>query len=343
VCHFEGLSDNVTWYFARGPRQSTSLDGSFASNDPNDQRIFSWTAVFDEIEDFENVARGLDGAVGALVHTVSDPPVNGDRINLADAAAYPPAGAASLNGAAADAHDDSMVKAWADIEAWVQAIRSPRAPVGLAAADVAAGKVLYEDLTTGGKCQGCHGGAKWTISTRFYTPSGATNAALLAEAYDGAALVGAGFPAALLPAPAGAQFMRGPSPLSAANDQIQCVLRPVGTYAVSPAQVNVVELKQDMVSAAQGNAANGNGYNVPSLLGLSVGAPYFHAGNARTLEELLDDLFAAHRDALGTLGALSATEMDQLVAFLLSIDEGTTVIAAPATVGADGGDFCAAP
>ena len=24
VCHFEGLSDNVTWYFARGPRQATS-------------------------------------------------------------------------------------------------------------------------------------------------------------------------------------------------------------------------------------------------------------------------------------------------------------------------------
>ncbi|HVH47617.1 MAG TPA: hypothetical protein VM925_35020 [Labilithrix sp.] len=26
-CHMDGLSDNVTWFFARGPRQSTSLDG----------------------------------------------------------------------------------------------------------------------------------------------------------------------------------------------------------------------------------------------------------------------------------------------------------------------------
>ncbi|NUO47800.1 MAG: hypothetical protein HOV80_02970, partial [Polyangiaceae bacterium] len=27
ACHIDGLTDNITWYFARGPRQSTSLDG----------------------------------------------------------------------------------------------------------------------------------------------------------------------------------------------------------------------------------------------------------------------------------------------------------------------------
>src|SRR5439155_26669543 len=52
-CHSDGLTDNVTWYFARGPRQSISLDGSFSSKDPHDQRIFNWTAIFDEISDFE--------------------------------------------------------------------------------------------------------------------------------------------------------------------------------------------------------------------------------------------------------------------------------------------------
>src|SRR5947209_7347509 len=45
TCHVDGLSDNVTWYFARGPRQSGSLDGSFSKKDGNDQRIFNWTAI----------------------------------------------------------------------------------------------------------------------------------------------------------------------------------------------------------------------------------------------------------------------------------------------------------
>jgi hypothetical protein len=34
ACHIDGLSDNVTWYFGRGPRQSTSLDGSFSNRVP---------------------------------------------------------------------------------------------------------------------------------------------------------------------------------------------------------------------------------------------------------------------------------------------------------------------
>ena len=56
ACHIDGLTDNVTWYFARGPRQSTSLDGSFDSANGDDQRIFNWTAIFDEVADFDLVA-----------------------------------------------------------------------------------------------------------------------------------------------------------------------------------------------------------------------------------------------------------------------------------------------
>src|SRR6185503_10269701 len=71
-----------TWYFNRGPRQSVSLDGSFASKDPNDQRIFNWTAIFDEIADFENNTRGTSGGVGAIVSVNNSPPTNADRIDL---------------------------------------------------------------------------------------------------------------------------------------------------------------------------------------------------------------------------------------------------------------------
>jgi hypothetical protein len=125
------------------------------------------------------------------------------------------------------------------------------------------------------------------------------------------------------------------------------VLRPVDTFGVGPADVNVLELRGDG-TVAQGGAANGNGYNVPSILGMQVGAPYFHAGNARTLEELLDTaLFAKHATILaedGFLeGASAAADRAALVQYLLSIDESTPIKALPATAGAQGGSFCAAP
>ncbi|HMJ14935.1 MAG TPA: YncE family protein, partial [Polyangiaceae bacterium] len=66
-CHSDGLTDNVTFQFARGPRQSTSLDGTFNSKDPNDQRILNWTAIFDKLTDFELNTRGVSGGVGAIV------------------------------------------------------------------------------------------------------------------------------------------------------------------------------------------------------------------------------------------------------------------------------------
>lgn len=339
-CHFEGLSDNVTWYFGRGQRQSTSLDGSFASGDPTDQRIFNWTGVFDEIADFEGVARSIDGAVGAIVSVVNDPATNADRIDLASLALFPPAGASGLNGSAELLmQQSSMLQTWDDVRAYVQSIRSPRAPSNLDAAKVAAGKALF---TGAGKCQGCHGDAKWTVSKLFYTPGGATNAALKTKAWDGAALVAAGFPATLLPAAQTAnQVMRFST---AGGDQIQCVLRNVGTYGVGPAEVGVNEKRADG-TAGQGNLEGGNGFNVPSLLGMQVGAPYFHAGNARTLEEALSTTFGAHAGALngGTSPLDTPAKIEALAAFLLSIDESTQPIAAPATAGANGGSFCAAP
>lgn len=348
ACHMDGLTDNVTWYFARGPRQSTSLDGSFASNDPSDRRIFNWTAIFDEVADFEGNTRGISGGVGALVTVNGNPPAASDRIDLADTTLFPPSGAAGLSGSAIEVtNNNSVLKDWDDITTYVQSIRSPRAPRGLAAASVSAGETLFKDLATGGRCQGCHGGAKWTVSHVFYTPGGASTEALKAKAWSAAELTAAGFPSALLPAstPA-AQVMRFGGANPAALDQILCVLRPVGTFGVSPAGINLVaELRQDMTTPAQGNAADGKGYNSPSLLGLAVGAPYFHAGNARTLEELFSPAFGGHWKAL-TKNAnflLQTDDIESLVAYLLSIDEGTPALPIPAGATDKGGDFCVSP
>jgi hypothetical protein len=41
---------------------------------PNDQRIFNWTAIFDEVADFEGNTRGISGGVGAIVSKATSTP-----------------------------------------------------------------------------------------------------------------------------------------------------------------------------------------------------------------------------------------------------------------------------
>jgi cytochrome c peroxidase len=112
------------------------------------------------------------------------------------------------------------------------------------------------------------------------------------------------------------------------HDQINCLLRDVGTFprtaglstqgvSASTAHETVREVRDDMTTLAVG----ASGFNVPSLLGLAVGAPYFHAGNARTLEELFDPAFASHHAALAPAFAPDPDTIANLTAFLLSIDE----------------------
>ena len=350
-CHTDGLTDNVTWYFARGPRQSTSLDGSFSKKDSTDRRIFNWTGIFDEVADFEGNTRGVSGGIGAIVNDTTAPTSTAQRINLANAGGNSHAG---LNGSAtlvADVSDPltlgngqkSVLDDWSLIDKFVQKIRSPRSPKNLDAAKVTAGRTLFEQKN----CQGCHGGDKWTISKVFWTPSVTTNSNLKTKAWTAPV----GFPAGLLPAATvGNRFMRFDSGNAAALDQIQCVLRNVGTFGLAPANVAVdasFEKRADMTTAAQGNQTDGNGYNPPSLLGLATGAPYLHAGNARSLEEMLADTFKLHHQALAVnfldpTDTNAASQRADLVQFLLSIDEDTTTLGIPGA-GATGGSFCAAP
>lgn len=345
-CHWDGLTDNVTWYFARGPRQSTSLDGTFASTHPDDQRILNWTAIFDEIADFEANTRGVSGGLGAIVDS------SGVRINTG--AQSPPQ--QGLQGSSKDVadkegtstHPHSAIDDWEEIELWIKQIRSPRKPVGLDPVDVEAGKALFKGNVA--NCVGCHSGEKWTISRVFWDVGDDANEATACPGGDGDCLGTVswntalnGFPTSLLPVDsanlATNSRMRFGAPPGA--EQMQCILRPVGTFGVSPAAVGFSELRQDMVTPGQGNAATGRGFNPPSLLGNQVGAPFFHAGGARTLEELFDDsLFAGHhRSDVAQVFNPTADQKRQLVAYLLSIDEAETPVAIPAK-GATGGDLC---
>jgi hypothetical protein len=184
-------------------------------------------------------------------------------------------------------------------------------PNALAHLNPAAAKALVPE-------SGCPGGVDTSCTTyRMFEPASMATADLINAAYD----------KAVTP-----------------NDQIRCALRDVGTFPAQPATgapdllgktplgaPRILELRQDMSTLAQGS----DGMNVPSLLGLSFGAPFFHAGNARTLEELFDKAFVGHHQALvADFLADPDTRNERivhLVAFLLSIDERTDPVPVPQT------------
>ena len=65
-CHPDGLTDNVTWMFDAGPRQTIPLDGTFNHVDPGDHRALNWSAVRDEVQDFELNTRNVSGGRGLI-------------------------------------------------------------------------------------------------------------------------------------------------------------------------------------------------------------------------------------------------------------------------------------
>ncbi len=336
-CHPAGLTDNVTWFFAAGPRQSTSLDASYGPN--GEHRIFNWTAIFDEVADFEGNTRGISGGVGAIVYDATLPISNDDRIIL-DLAVLTggqigtDTNQAALNGSSFEVidlgvpgHDlalnpvtaNSILEDWNKIDDYIAEIRSPNAPTDLDPGLVTTGAALF----TSKGCQGCHGGENWTISERFYTPSQLTNDATTGTLGTTTYARGT-LPIGLNP-PSDATG----SALFRAGGSIQCVLRGVGTFPASGTTgisaaggPSILEVKEDMISTAAGI----NGFNPPSLLGAGSGAPYFHAGNARTLEEVLDPTFEDHYRAFSSNFNPTAADIDALAAYLTSIEDATPTV-----------------
>jgi YVTN family beta-propeller protein len=137
-CHPDGLSDNITWIFGTGPRQTLSLDAFFSKLNPADQRISNWSAVMGSITDFNNNARGVQGGIG---FAGNPPPATIFQHGITEGASE------SL---------DAMTL-------WVQTVRSPILPAADDVAAAASGELLFQV-----NCASCHGGAKWTKSQVVY-------------------------------------------------------------------------------------------------------------------------------------------------------------------------------
>jgi mono/diheme cytochrome c family protein len=378
-CHADGLTDNVSWYTGRGPRQSPNIDGSFVkgtwtTGQSGHYRINSWEGVQDEISDHEGAIRNFSGGVGAIVKDMgttfasqlnvpNQTGLNGSSLAVAD-----PANPEMLA-------TPSVLSDWKQIVSWGKTIRSPRRPTNLDPAKVAAGQALF--LTA--NCQGCHGGPLWTTSVVFYEPdpTNMLNTKLKSISWAATAQLGvtAGFPATLLPVPNGlptmttnAMGMMVPTGFSGQTmrysgtkgyEGMVCALRNVGTYGVAQAEAGVVEVRGsdlktpscdhagDGIPAKLGDMTDCLGFNPPPLLNVVAGAPYFHGGNALSLEAVLSPTFAAHYGALAPAGFLAqsdpmrADKVAALIQFLLSIDGDTTPIPIPTPFGANGGVLCA--
>jgi YVTN family beta-propeller protein len=336
-CHPDGLSDNITWIFAAGPRQTTSQDGSF-SHGPGaqKQRIFNWTGIFDEHHDFERNTRDVSGGLGAITTapTVAD-------CNQLDKETPVPLGG-GLGKPVKENQDDPTTlcqhKDWDDIDNFVKTIQPVTKSRIADAAQVDRGRQLFVD----GGCAKCHGGSGWTISRRMFTPALQTNTDLAAAAFVKPAF----FPATWMydnngqnrtqisgqPAIGTADATGPAEPAAIGIAQIACTTRNVGTFgALDPSGTDALEIRpaSGALVRAQGRA----GYNVPSLYGLALGAPYLHHGQAPTL----NDLFANTRwqfhtnagNANMSVVLAQPGKLDDLVAFLLSIDATTPEIAVP--------------
>ena len=100
-------------------------------------------------------------------------------------------------------------------------------------------------------------------------------------------------------------------------------------------------VQPSMDAYADSLALGKDGFNIPSLVGLLHGGPYFHAGNARTLEEAFDATFSAHHQSFAPGLYLIPADVRALVSFLLSIDDATAPVPIPSVELGFDPDLCA--
>jgi DNA-binding beta-propeller fold protein YncE len=352
-CHPDGLSDNITWIFPAGPRQTTSMDGTFSHGPgPQKQRALNWTSVNDELHDFEANVRNVSGGLGAitLANTALNPVDCATLDKELPVTANVALGLSNKSLADNTAIATCKRKDWDDITNYVETIVPVHALKFSDSASVERGKALF----VSGNCNQCHGGSGWTVSSRPYDPTQPTQS-------DGTGTGATDFGAQLLSIPSAlAGFMHNADATGTKRKQISeqpaigavagvpvlqiaCSLRDVATFGVpsanpgTPADDAAAKAATDALevrgAGAPAIAEGFAGYNVPSLYGLAVGAPYLHHGQAATLADLFTDpRWINHTEAGSTNFSLTLANADKLadlIAFLRSIDASTGEIALP--------------
>ena len=311
-CHEDGHSDNVTWIFPTGPRQTIALEGTFSSSSLEDQRILNWNGVRGSVTDFNNNSRGVQGGTGFATN------VNGEnRTTLV------------FNHGPTDGISDALDA----MTEWVaNAVRTPNMPDIDNDIILASGRESFETY-----CASCHNGDKWTKSTT----SAYQNNPTFAANPLGPNFFADGREPALDPN----LTVAGPQIVSVANnnDSIQ-FLENVGTLfadneleirgagALGGGVISIVgdpnEGAEVAAQSTQGfNSLSANGaFNVPSLLGTGINSPYLHDGSAVTLNDVFEVHTLPDFNGATIQEAIDNTiTLEYLAEFVLSIDEQTPV------------------
>lgn len=311
-CHEDGHSDNVTWFFPTGPRQSIALEGTFAQGNPDDQRILNWSGVRGSVTDFNLNSQGIQGGIGFATD------VNGVDRSKEIFNHGPTQGISDAL--------DAMTE-------WVaNSVRAPIMPDPADAHALAEGRTLFE-----ANCASCHGGEKWTKSRTapFYQNNPTFASDPLAANF---------FTAGKEPALDANLKVGGPQIISVdIGGTVTTFLDKVGTLdtnkvteirgagVIGGGTITIAGDANEGLDVAkqstQGFASlGGAGFNSPSLLGVAYHSPFLHDGSAVSL----DDVFNVH--TLPASGATisaqlhDATALDNLKLFLNAIDDETVIV-----------------
>ncbi|HYV30065.1 MAG TPA: beta-propeller fold lactonase family protein, partial [Candidatus Binatia bacterium] len=332
-CHFKGLTDGVIWQFNAGPRKSVPLNATFNPHHRTQQRVLNYSAIFDEIEDFEANIRNVSGP-GPLAVAI-----NGNALDPNHGLLIGPGGDLNVapNGlnafALPNANRDQVtvtlpgssntVPALTALREWVRnAVRTPNTPVaGLpnapSSADLAQGRSLF--IQAG--CAQCHGGENWTISLKDFTspPAGSEIFTERTGTFTNN--------------PVGAQYLnRFLRDIGSFNLGVPGGGNPLGNNIgadekAAPAVANgTLQAAQDALGRDDNSDGKGTGFNVPSLLGSHALPPYLHNGAAESLAAVVADV--NHRTDGGRLPDRLSNAADQakVVAFVESVDVATAPV-----------------
>lgn len=350
-CHFNGLTDGVVWQFGAGPRKSVSLAGSFNPKVPAEQKVLNYSAIFDEIEDFELNIRAVSGPgnLAAPLACANPPPAasafdpnhglligdNGD-VDLAPCVinAFGKRNSGRQQLTVDPVGATAAVPALTALRQWVQAaVRTPNGPLdsteiagGVPIAQINAGRALFDAQ----QCSNCHSGGLWSTSVKDFVspPAGAEIACEVL-----AANAPAGSSCLTPPAfgnPVGAQYLsRFLEDVGSFNLGVPGKGNPIGLNigaiekAAPALAAGVSQPPQDALGIDYNGDGKGEGFNVQSLLGNHAVQPYMHNGACESLWCVVSDV--KHRTANGTLPDIlnTAAERANVARFLESIDDKT--------------------
>ncbi len=307
-CHFEGLADHVTWFFGDGPRNSIPLDGTFSKiNGAHDARIENYSAPRDSPTDFNNNSRNVQCGSGFAGGDAPEalPGLKVTKMGKLEDIACPGKGPGKPSLAVFDHGISNGASEALDVETtWIQTVRSLNQPQPSDLAVLDAGAAVFET-----NCASCHGGAKWTKSQVLYL----NNPALDKDANAGGVFRDLGVK------------NDGDQVISYNDPKVDLgtltFLDDVGTFD----PLNPIEIRGQVLV---GQKPLGElGFNAPSLVSINYHAPYFHNGQAQTLEEVFEQHLLPDGGKIQDLADAAA-----LLEFVKAIDGRTAIFKSDADI-----------